>query len=145
MGFTWLKEENPSINWRKGTLRWRNSPEESKEVTYYTYVQNLLKEPTLKKIQREQIPIVKEEDAKGYLNSTQHSLNKDEDELGWLISLITETNEIWINTKGNKSMEIQAEINQKKKARTTEEQVPQEFHEFLDVFSEEKAAQFPKA
>ena len=72
-------------------------------------------------------------------------MNKDEDELGWLISSITETNEIWINAKGNKSTEIQAEINQKKEARTTEEQVPQEFHEFLDVFSEEKAARFPKA
>ena len=75
-----------------------------------------MKEPTLKEIQiRERIPIVEEEDAEGYLNGTQHSLNRDEDELGWLISSITETNEIWTNAKGNKSMEIQAEINQKKR------------------------------
>ena len=35
---------------------------------------------------------------------------------------------------------IQVEINQKKEVRMTEEQVPWEFHKFLDVFSEEKAA-----
>ena len=110
LGFTWLKEENPSINWRKGTLRWRNSPNKSKEIIYYTYVQNLLKEPILKKTQiKKQIPIVEEEDAESYLNFTQHSLNKDKDELGWLISSITETNETWINAKVNKSTEIQVE------------------------------------
>ena len=49
-------------------------------------------------------------------------------------------NEAWINAKVNKSMEIQAEINEKKDVKPVVEQVPQEFHEFLDVFSEEKAA-----
>ena len=49
-------------------------------------------------------------------------------------------NKTWINTKVNKSMEIQAEINKKKEVKPVEEQVPQEFHEFFDVFSEEKAA-----
>jgi hypothetical protein len=28
---------------------------------------------------------------------------------------------------------------------TLEEKVPEEFHEFLDIFSEEKAARFPKS
>ena len=110
------------------------------------YVQNLLKEPILKKTQvKEWIPIVEEEDAEKYLNFTQYSLNKDEDKLGWLISSVVEANETWINAKVNKSMEIQVEINQKKELRMTEEQVPWEFHEFLDVFLEEKAAQFPEA
>ena len=75
----------------------------------------------------------------------QHILNKHEDKLGWLVSLIMEMDETWINAKANKSTEIQAEINKRKEARPTEEQVPPEFHEFLDVFSEEKAAQFPDA
>ena len=38
--------------------------------------------------------------------------------------------------------EIQAEINLKKKVLPLEEQIPKEFHNFLDVFSEEKAAHF---
>ena len=115
LGFTWLKGENPLINWKKGTLRWRDSRNESKEIIYYTYVQNILKEPTLKKVWiKAQIPFIEEEDTKEYLNFTQHSLNKDKDELGWLISSTSEMNKTWINAKVNKSMEIQAEINENK-------------------------------
>ena len=40
---------------------------------------------------------------------------------------------------------IQAEINQQKKVLPLEEQVSKEFHDFLDVFSEEKAARFPES
>ena len=39
---------------------------------------------------------------------------------------------------------IQAEINVKKEILPLEEQVPKEFHKYLDVFSEEKAARFPE-
>ena len=49
---------------------------------------------------------------------------------------------IWINTKSTMAIEIQAEINLKKKVLPLEEQIPKEFHDFLDVFSEEKAACF---
>jgi hypothetical protein len=49
-----------------------------------------------------------------------------------------ETDDIWINAKPNKATEIQAEINSKKKDLPLEEQIPKEFHEYLDVFSEEK-------
>jgi hypothetical protein len=38
---------------------------------------------------------------------------------------------------------IQAEINLKKKIPPVEEQVPKEFHDYLDVFSEEKAEGSP--
>ena len=43
---------------------------------------------------------------------------------------------IWINAKSTMGMEIQAEINLKKKVLPLEEQIPKEFHDFLDVFSE---------
>ena len=52
---------------------------------------------------------------------------------------------IWINTKSTTATEIQAEINLKKKVLPLEEQIPKEFHDFLDVFSEEKAASFPES
>ena len=51
---------------------------------------------------------------------------------------------VCINAKSTMATEIQAEINLKKKILPLEEQIPKEFHDFLDVFSEEKAARFPK-
>ena len=47
-------------------------------------------------------------------------------------------NDIWINAKMSMAMEIQAELNRKKKDLPLEEQIPKEFHDFLDIFSEEK-------
>ena len=47
---------------------------------------------------------------------------------------------VWINAKSTTATEIQAEINLKKKELPLEEQIPKEYHNFLDVFSEEKAA-----
>ena len=49
-------------------------------------------------------------------------------------------NEIWINSKLTMATQLQAEINLKKKVLPLKEQISKEFHEFLDVFSEEKAA-----
>ena len=62
-----------------------------------------------------------------------------------IASMANETeDDVWINAKMNKATEIQAEINQKKKVLPLKEQVPKEFHEYLDLFSEEKAARFPE-
>ena len=54
-------------------------------------------------------------------------------------------NDIWINAKMSTAMEIQAELNWKKKYLPLEEQIPKEFHDFLDIFSEEKATRFPES
>ena len=64
-----------------------------------------------------------------------------------LISTITgdEDHAIWINSKSTTATRIQAEINQQKEVLPLEEQIPKKFHEFLDVFSEEKAARFPES
>ena len=53
-------------------------------------------------------------------------------------------NSEWINSKSTMATKIQAEINVKREILPLEEQVPKEFHEYLDVFSEEKAARFPE-
>ena len=82
-----------------------------------------------------------EEDEEEHLNSTQNPL--DDNELSVLIiSTITGDmdNSEWINSKSTMAKKIQAEINLKKEVLPLEEQVPKEFHEYLDVFSEEKAA-----
>ena len=61
-----------------------------------------------------------------------------------MISTITGNmdNYVWINSKSTMATKLQAEINLKKEVLPLEEQIPKEFHEYLDVFSEEKAAQF---
>ena len=88
--------------------------------------------------------VVEEDDEEEYLNSTQHPL--DDSELSVLISSITGDmdNCVWINSKSTMATKIQAEINLQKKVLPLEEQVPKEFHDYLDVFSEEKAAHFPE-
>ena len=97
-----------------------------------------------KKLPEEEKPttITEEEDKEEYLNATQYPI----DELSLLIAAITgdTEEEIWINSKLTMATQIQADLNAKKKVLPIEEQIPEEFHEFLDIFSEEKAAQFPK-
>jgi len=123
LGFPWLNEHNPDINWKTGHFSWR---EFNKQTT------------------RTPVTITEEEDEEAYLNSTQNPL--DDSELSLLINTITSDthNETWINSKSTTATQLQADINLKKKVLPVEEQIPKEFHEYLDVFSEEKAARFPK-
>ena len=132
LGFPWLRETNPNIDWEKGTLEWRqpklgnNLPEKETRIRMTT-------------------TISEEEDEEEYLNSTQNPL--DSSDLALLVaSIIGDTdNDLWINAKTSMATEIQAELNSKKKDLPLEEQIPKEFHEFLDIFSEEKATRFPES
>jgi hypothetical protein len=167
LGYPWLKEENPLINWDKGTLEWRKwkhsalkKPEpkqqDERTIEYYSFVKGMITKTEPKKSRKKSkktskttvdgkpITVVEEEDREKHLNSTQHPL--DEDDLSLIVSTITGNtdNDVWINAKLNKATEIQAEINLKKKDLPLEEQIPEEFHKHLDVFSEEKAARFPE-
>ena len=121
---------NPIIDWEKGTLEWRQ-PETRNTI--------LKREKQLRATEN-----IVEEDREKHLNSTQNPL--DESELSLLISSITgDTDDsAWINSKSTTATKIQAEINVQKKVLPLEEQIPKEFHEFLDIFSEEKAARFPE-
>ena len=49
----------------------------------------------------------------------------------------------WIN-KTNVATELAIEENSKKADKTDEELVPEEYHNYLDIFSEEKAHRFPE-
>ena len=46
---------------------------------------------------------------------------------------------VWINAKGNMAMGLAIKENEKKADLTNEELVPEDLHEFLDVFDENKA------
>ena len=52
---------------------------------------------------------------------------------------------VWINTKTNLAMDMAIGNNLKKQEKSVEDMVPKEYHEFLDVFSEEKAVRFPES
>ena len=68
------------------------------------------------------------------------------DETALLIATITgklET-DIWINAKTNLAMDMANKANLKKEL-LVKEMVPSEYHEYLDVFDEEKANRFPES
>ena len=48
----------------------------------------------------------------------------------------SDTDDIWINTKTNIAMKLAIEENTKKQELPVEQQVPAEYHEFLDIFDE---------
>ena len=58
------------------------------------------------------------------------------------IELFDEEMEI---NKINIATELAIEDNKKKTEKTDEELIPKEYHKYLDVFSEEKAARFPES
>ena len=55
----------------------------------------------------------------------------------------TETDDIWINVKTNIAIKLAIEENMKKQELPVEQQVPSEFHKFLDIFDENRANSFP--
>jgi hypothetical protein len=76
-----------------------------------------------------------------------HTLNPlDKDNLSLLIGLMDsmEPEEVWINARTNIATELAAEENKKKEGTPIEKLVPEEYHEYLDVFDEEKANRFPE-
>ena len=54
-------------------------------------------------------------------------------------------NEIWIQTKTSNSIEFHLQHDDKKEDLPLNEQIPLEYHEFLDVFDEDKADRFPES
>ena len=122
LGFPWFKEQNPEINWEKGLINWQMEKEIRTPTTF--------------------IKVLDEEE---YLNRTQNILDEDEKSIISFINANGKIELVWINVKTNLAMDMAIENNLKKKELMVEEVVPPEYHEFLNVFSEEKASWFPKS
>jgi hypothetical protein len=60
-----------------------------------------------------------------------------------LLEYLIMENELWINSKKNLATKLASEANQKKPDLTPEQLVPQEYHDYLDIFDKDKANQFP--
>ena len=127
LGFTWLQKYNPPIDWKTGKIKWKDQ-----KLNF----QKWFEQPKLKpKITMEEVP------DKGELkNRTLYLTNKDLNAV--LLELMEES--IQIN-KVTIATELAAKENQKKEEKIDKELIPQEYHEYLDIFSKEKAAQFPKS
>jgi hypothetical protein len=121
LGHPWLKENNPDINWQTGRLIWRWTPRKVK-------IARKIKPPKQRTTMEEEI------DHEEFLN---RSLNPTEDN-----SLIE--SEIWIQTKTSNSIEFHLQHDQKKEDLPLTEQIPDKYHEFLDIFDENKADRFPE-
>ena len=88
---------------------------------------------------------MEEMDEQEYLNHTQNPLPQME--LATLITTILGdvSLELWINAKMTTTTSIQAEINQQKEDLPLTEQIPKEYHRYLDVFDENKVECFPES
>jgi Retroviral aspartyl protease len=107
LGLPWLREYNPEINWKEGTLQWRTTTMEE---------------------------VLDEEE---HLNRPTNT----SDEV--LLEYLGMENELWINSKENLATKLASEANQKKPDLTPEQLVPQEYHDYLDIFDKDKANRFP--
>jgi hypothetical protein len=107
LGLPWLREHNPEINWKEGTLQWRTTAMEE------------------------------ELDEEEHLNRPTNTSDKV------LLEYLGMENELWINSKENLATKWASEANQKKPDLTPEQLVPQEYHNYLDIFNEDKANRFP--
>src|SRR6202522_3523501 len=208
LGFPWLQEQNPVINWKTGEFRWQTRvpdwkkirrlteqrwkkeeeekelkeiPEEetkdsrrvlkrrrneinqkTNETTYIsTIIEKCQEELQRRKEKAANIPndirnidepkseyrsafIEEVNDEEEFKTHTLNPLNKDD--LSILIGLMDsmEPEEIWINARTNVATELAAEENKKKEGTPIEKLVPEEYHEYLDLFDEEKANRFPE-
>ena len=134
LGFPWLRMHNLEINWKKGMITWRNTE----------WSKTLVKEWQLKResIKKEQQPTMEEEDDLESIKN--HSLNLLVDMEAILLEFMNVEDKVWINTKTNMATSLAAEANLKKPKLSSEQLVPEKYHEYLDIFDENKANQYPE-
>jgi hypothetical protein len=87
--------------------------------------------------------ITKEPDKEEKLNRTQNITDNDEILMAYLEE-VQAPNEIWINAKTSNAIEFHLKHDEKKEKLPLEQQVPKEYHEYLDIFDEDKANRFPE-
>lgn len=118
LGFPWLRDKNPNVDWQKGTLQWRHSP--NKAFTK-AFIQALT-------------PI----------ETYVEDINDDSLVISYLQGELTsDAQKIWMNSTMTFSQTFAKEEHAKKIGKTIEEMVPKVYHEFLSVFSDEAASRFP--
>jgi hypothetical protein len=129
LGYPWFKQTNLDINWKECTLTWQTKQDERK--------------PTPK-------PTIKNEiDSEDWKNHTVNQIEElDDEQIGnaVLLSYIEEAkSEVWINAKTRIAMELAIKENEKKADLPVEKLIPEDLHNFLDVFDNNKANRFSES
>src|SRR5271170_7615690 len=149
LGFPWLKKHNPLVNWQTGHIDWRNDEKDTRAGPKTTEEDIQEEEEDIRIDPKPSIE--DEEDQELWKNRTLNPMNEDEEEADdtLLISYLEEIkdDELWINAKMNIAVELAIKENERegKKEISTEELVPEDLHDFLDVFNEEQADRFPES
>ena len=97
---------------------------------------------TIKQILRKPT-IVEEPDQDERLNRTLNPASHEDILLAY-IEEVERPNETWINAKTSSAIEFHLKHDAKKEEIPLKQQIPEAFHEFLDVFDETKADRFPE-
>ena len=145
LGFPWLREQNPDINWQTGEFKWRTKTFQvtaKHGLTPMQLAKALVRKQLGYKMPKPGTAIMEEMDKQENLNHTQNPL--PETELATLLTTIlgNTSSDLWINAKIPTATAIQAEINQQKEDLPLTDQIPKEYHQYLDVFDEVKAERF---
>jgi hypothetical protein len=123
LGYSWLKQTNPDINWKECTLTWRTKQNERKP-TPKTTIEN-------------------EIDPEDWKNHTVNRIEELDDEQirnAVLLSYIEEAkSKGWINVKTGIAMELEIKENKKKADLPVKKLIPEDLHNLLDVFDDNKA------
>ena len=158
LGFPWLSQENPEINWKTGKFKWR----ESERQRIFGNIRNA----TLKRFTHEQndevtepvnlTPEVAGGDRSSIKSPKTSAVHEEEEqdkkrypiienETDLVVNLITqEHQDVWINSKTLNSIEFHLTNDEKKADLPLAQQIPEEYHEYLDVFDNKKADRFPE-
>ena len=124
LGFPWLHKFNLIIDWKKGEIKWQPLKIDRRALVEKG-----------KQIRRAQQPKVEEVvDEEEILNQTTNRLETEEKE-----TILMEPDETTSINKINVATELAIKENSKKEEKTDKQLVPEEFHKYLDIFSEEKA------
>jgi hypothetical protein len=141
LGFPWLNEHNPDIDWKTGKITWKTPRRPFRIKRYHNIPFGLALAKKL--AQQAMRPTITEEpDEEEKLNQTQYPSPDDEILLGYLEE-VQRPNDIWINTKTLSAIEFHLKYDEKKEDPPLEQLVPFEYQEYLDVFDENKADRFP--
>ena len=162
LGFTWLRKENPDIDWKQRKIRWRpieanedymklsvNAPEQGSEEWIESCGNETL-HPSIEEAEDEDewmnSSVNPPSDFEDFNEITIRYISTDDSLMDiWNSACPDDTlSEIWINATLSPSQEFAIKQDEGKEKQTIEQIVPLEYHEYLDVFQEEVEC-FPKA
>jgi hypothetical protein len=121
--YPWFKQTNLDINWKEYTLTWQTKQDKRK--------------PTPKSTIKNKID---PEDWKNHTVNRIEGLDNEQIGNAVLLSYIEEAkSKVWINAKTGIAMELAVRENKKKADLLVEKLIPEDLHNFLDVFDDNKA------